>query len=57
MTRHELLAQKAAQAIEELFSDSSVPPDITKADMQALIESIKIRIEALEYQMEYTYVS
>ena len=45
---YELLVQKAAEAIEELFSDTSVSPETTKDDLEALAEDIEMKIEAID---------
>lgn len=45
---HEQLVQKATEAIEELFSDTSVSPETTKDDLEALVEDIEIKISAIE---------
>lgn len=48
---HDQLVQRAVTAIEEVFSDMSVSQETTKDSLEALIENIKIQIEALQYDM------
>lgn len=50
---HDQLIQKAKEAIEVLFSDTSVGLETTKDDLEALVEDIEMRIEAIRCDMEF----
>jgi hypothetical protein len=46
--KHELLIEKAKEAINDLFSDTSVSKNETKGDMEDLLDEIQIKISTLK---------
>jgi len=45
---HEKLCEKAIDAIYELYADTSVDREITRADLQSLLWELQTLIDALE---------
>jgi len=45
--KHEMLIEQAKEAIDNLFSDTSVSKEQTKEDLEELIEEIQCKIESL----------
>jgi len=45
---HEELKDKALAAIDDLFSDTSVPGEVTIESLQELMDDLSIRLESLE---------
>jgi predicted nucleotidyltransferase len=47
MTRHEDLVKEAKEAIDRVFSDTSVPASQTREDMEELASDIDIMLDSL----------
>lgn len=48
MTLHERLVKQAKQAIEEVFSDTSVDPEQTADDLQQLIDDTAMMVQSIK---------
>lgn len=46
-TKHELLIEAAQQAIEALFSDTSVSQTETASDLRDIIDDCRMKIESM----------
>ncbi len=45
---HRNLVDRALEAVSNVFSDTSVGPEMTRDDLRGLIDEIEIMIEAIE---------
>ena len=46
-THHEVLLEKAKDAIEKVFSDTSVSAETTRNDLEELSEDIELKIQSI----------
>lgn len=51
---HKKLVRIAAEAIDSVFADASVPPSQTLADLEELADVIRVKIEALKSQSSFS---
>lgn len=47
MSQNEMLYSEAMEAVRRLFSDTSVPPDETRQNLQGLRDEIDVMLESL----------
>jgi hypothetical protein len=46
--KHELLLERAKEAIDDLFSDTSVSKGKTREDLEELVDEIHFKIETIK---------
>jgi ABC-type transporter Mla subunit MlaD len=54
MKNHDKLKQAAADAIEALIGDDSVPLNTTYEDLQEIVDDLEVRLEMLRHDIKKT---